>query len=297
VWVDEVARDVATIAERTLDARIQVTADLDCPRAIVGDRAQVEQVVMNLVMNARDAMPDGGQLALRTRSEGDMVVLEVVDTGHGVPEELRDRIFEPYFSTRSRDGQRGAGLGLATVYGIVEAHRGTLDVRDNPAGGTIVRVAIPAAAPNVQRETAVVQETEAVTSVTSDAGLVMVVEDEPAIRRATSNALELLGYDVVCAEDGVQAVAIFEARHAELCGVVLDLAMPRLDGRRTYETMRAIDAEVPVLLTSGYAQEGEVQSVLDLGVKAFLPKPYDARTLAAALSRVVRGRREAVARP
>ena len=285
VSLGDVVANVVNIVQRATDSRIEVTMDVDTDRPVIGDESQLEQVVMNLAVNARDAMPSGGRMGLRVRREGETVVLEVSDTGEGIPAELRDRVFEPYFSTRERAGHPGTGLGLATVYGIVEGHGGTIEIDDHRPRGTVMRVRFPAA-PEARCRDSIPGPPPG--PPVSGQGLLLVVEDHDVVRHAATATLEALGYRVIAAADGLEAVHLFEQRHDELAGVLLDLAMPGMDGRQTYEQLRRIDARVPVLLTTGYAMNEEVQGILDLGVRGFIQKPYDARSLAEALSRIVR---------
>ena len=144
VQVNEVVEGVEQIVRRTLGSDIQVSLSLGCRAEVLGERTQLEQVVMNLVLNARDAMTGGGALALRTRDEGGEVIVEVADTGTGIPPALRQRVFEPYFTTRVGVG---TGLGLATVFGIVQGHGGNITALDNEPRGTLMRVRLPAAPP------------------------------------------------------------------------------------------------------------------------------------------------------
>jgi CheY-like chemotaxis protein len=285
------------LLRRTLDPRIEVTLDLGASRhEIAGDVSQLEQVLMNLVFNARDAMPDGGRLVLRTRNieltgedarsplkPGLQLIVEVCDSGVGIDPSVRDRIFEPYFTTKIAGAQRGSGLGLATAYGIVESHHGTIEAIDAQPRGTIMRLTFPLAPPSATRRTPVVTREPA----RSGTGTVLLVEDEALVRVATFRTLKQLGYRVIACEDGDEAVEIFRERHTEITAVMLDMMMPRMSGRQTYVAMREIDPEVRVLLTTGFAHNEEVQRILSLGVRGFIAKPYELTSLSQALAKVI----------
>ncbi len=279
IAVDDIVRSVADIFSRATTGRIEFVTDLQAPRTIVGDRSQLEQVVMNLLINARDAIAGQGQVMIRTRCEGDRVMLEIEDDGPGVPVELRQRIFEPYFSTKQGLAQGGTGLGLATAYGIVDAHRGSITLLEGRSGGALFRVELPASD----------STTPAIPPVTKDdavrrgSGLVLVVDDHPALRLAARRILELAGYRVLTATDGLDGVEVFDAHRADISLVLLDMSMPRLDGRGAFLAMRALDPGVPILLTTGYTLNEEVQALLDFGRAGFLPKPFDAAELTVAV--------------
>lgn len=286
VSLTDVVHRVATILLRTFDRRIEIALRLAPEGAdVIGDSAQLEQVVMNLAMNARDAMPEGGRLTLRTRVEGDKAILEVADTGCGIPPELRERIFEPYFTTKTSGPNRGTGLGLATVWGIIETHRGTIDVQPNQPRGTVMRIELPRAPADAPTRSD--SSRPARTPPRTGTGTVLVVEDEPLVRAASARALEVLGYRVLTAGDGVEALDVFAHEAEAIDVVVLDLIMPRMDGRQTYLAMRRLRPDVAVLLTTGFALNDEAQAVLDLGVREFLAKPYDLETLGEAVARLV----------
>ena len=264
---------------------------------VLGDQSQIEQVIMNLVVNARDAVKGSGHVRVRTRSEtlaaapvgavgmasaGRYVVLEVADDGPGIPAALRERVFEPYFTTKTKGADRGTGLGLATVLGIVESHGGSCEIAGGLEGrGTTLRIYLPAA------ERAAKSPTIAKPIVArTGSGMLLVVDDDPVVRRAVAAALGNLGYTTVEAENGMDAVDIYRTHHDELRAVVLDMVMPGMNGKATYLALREIDPDVAVVLMSGYTMNDEVQEILDLGVRAFVSKPYAVEALANALAEI-----------
>ncbi|HZU98759.1 MAG TPA: ATP-binding protein [Planctomycetota bacterium] len=288
--LDAVVNSMREIIQRTLDRRIVVTFDLRSKSDVLADLSQLEQVVMNLVVNARDAIEGSGAIAVRTRDvvtepgAKPSVVLEVADTGTGIDPAIRDRIFEPYFTTKTKGDAKGTGLGLATVYGIVQAHGGSIDFADNAPRGTVFSVRLPAVGAS-PTESAHPSGPRA--AVPRGHGKVLLVEDEPLVRAACGRALQEMGYEVLSVADGVEAVEAYRARSAEVRAVILDMVMPRMGGRETYLALREIQPAVPVLLTTGFALNEEAQAILDLGVRGFLAKPYDVDALAGALDRII----------
>ncbi|GAC1300082.1 MAG: hypothetical protein NVSMB23_31010 [Myxococcales bacterium] len=279
VSVNEVVAGTAQLLQRTLGPGVRVETQLLAQGDVKGDLSQLEQVVMNLVVNARDAMPDGGSIRLRTRDDEGSVVLEVADTGTGIAPELRDRIFEPYFTTKAGVG---TGLGLATVFGIVSSHGGTVEALDNEPRGTLMRVRLPASFLEAEPRPASVPAA----ILHRGSGVVLLVDDEPLVRAETARGLRTLGYDTVTCGSGDEAVEILRRDPGRIAAVVLDLLMPGMDGRATYAALRRIAPAVRVLLTTGFANNEEVQRLLDAGVRGFLPKPYDLAALSEALARV-----------
>ena len=292
----DAARSVLAILERTTDPRIRIESDLAAdPAEIVGDPSQLEQVLLNLVLNARDALPSAGRIAVRTRRfyldeaqaavlpplrPGSFVVLEVEDDGPGIPREIRSRIFEPYFTTKNSGPQRGTGLGLATVWGIVQSLGGSIEVLDGNPRGTLMRVLLPAAAPRLEAGPPPPQRLEQ--RIRKGSGAVLLVEDDPRVRAAAVLALRTLGHEVLMADDGAAGVAVFRAERSRIVAIVLDLAMPLMNGREALEKIREIDATVPVVLTTAVPLGADVQRMIDLGAH-LLPKPYDLASLSSAL--------------
>jgi PAS domain S-box-containing protein len=285
-------RNMSEVLRRALDPSIQVDVQLQATRdEVAGDLSQLEQVLMNLAFNARDAMADGGQLTLRTYDllveddpvlkSGPHIVLEVADTGAGIDPQIRDRMFEPYVSTK----QRGGGLGLATVYAIVEAHGGHIEALDHQPRGTVVRVMLPSVASGALPRAADPERPRG--PIASGSGTVLLVEDEALVRVATFRALRQLGYQVIACGDGDEAVEIFRDRKQDIRAVMLDVAMPKMGGRQTYLALRGIDPGVRVLLIAGGSHDGEVERILSLGAREYLPKPFELRALSQALERII----------
>jgi two-component system cell cycle sensor histidine kinase/response regulator CckA len=246
-----------------------------------GDPSQLNQLLVNLCINANEAMPRGGTLTIVTSDAaidgaaclalnlqpGDYVLLRVSDSGVGMTEEVKSRIFEPFFTTKTGRSAAGTGLGLATVYGIVHLHHGAISVESAAGAGSSFAIYLPKGA--LTRE-----QIAAETPRQEGTGLILVVEDEPLLRSFTTAALARLGYRTLTADDGEDGVGMFRTHHRDLTGVILDLKMPKKDGREAFYDMRSIDPSVPVLICSGYGDNEEAQGLITLGAKGLLPKPF-----------------------
>lgn len=292
VSLNEVIANMRELLQRTI-AGLQLEFRLDAREGgvVVGDQAQLEQVVMNLVVNARDAVAGVGRVSVSTRNTqlesapagatgaiqpGSVVIFEVADDGPGIAPNDRDRIFEPYFTTKERGPDRGTGLGLATVLGIVESHQGAIELGTGIDGrGTTMRVYLPAA-----KTLPMAEKTPPPRAALDGRGTVMVVDDDQLVRRALGGAIRTLGYDVLEAASGQDAVELRKKHGARIGAVVLDLVMPGMSGRATFLALRAIAPDVRVLLMSGFTMNDDVQELLALGVRSFLSKPYSIDTLA-----------------
>ncbi|HVY45295.1 MAG TPA: response regulator, partial [Minicystis sp.] len=289
--INEAAADVVKLMRLAVDRRIDMIADLRASSDVSGDRAQLEQIVMNLVVNAREAMRERGTVVVRTYEHeldadsaarlgiaaGPVVALEVEDDGPGIDPAIRDRIFEPYFTTK-RGADRGRGLGLATVFGIVRSHAGAVEVASRAPHGTVMRVVLPRAAngPGVEPLTTA-------PAPTPGRGTILVIDDEPLVRKATSAALRHLGYDVIGAADGDEGVTLYRESRAAIRLVLLDMVMPRMDGHATLSALREIDPDVRVLLTTGNAAD-DGDPAAELGVAGLITKPYGLEELSAAIA-------------
>ena len=261
------------------------------------DRAQFEQVLLNLFVNAWQAMPGGGELFVETRNAffdaaqaaaagldpGRHVQVAVRDTGVGVDPAIRERIFEPFFSTKDRG--RGTGLGLASAYGIVRVHGGAIAVESLPAHGATFTITLPASGKPVVAPPPLPEE------VVPGAGTVLLVDDEPVILNVGRELLEHLGFKVLVAESGERAVELFRAHRGRIDAVVLDMVMPGLSGGETFDRLREIDPGVRVLLSSGYSIDSQAREILARGCHDFIQKPYDLKGFSRKLRAVIERRR------
>ena len=258
-----VVTDIHGLLARTIgeDVTLVVRGTADLP-AIRADRGQIEQVLINLAVNARDAMPDGGTLTIRLgttvldedyarlhpqTAPGHYVELSVSDTGVGMAPEITSRIFEPFFTTKAKD--KGTGLGLATVHGIVAGSGGSLSVYSEPGMGTTFRALFPPA----QGHAVVVDEPAEAPAVGGHGETILVVEDEPAVRQLTARILRRGGYAVIEAASGTEALALAADHHFNM--LLTDLVMPQVSGPELAERIRQMHPGVPVLFMSGYSQD------------------------------------------
>ncbi|MCL4477200.1 MAG: response regulator [Nitrospirae bacterium] len=280
--------DVFKIITRTFDRAIEITTTLkDDLWTIDGDRSQLEHVILNLCLNARDAMPSGGRLHIETmnvelRKEeiqhpwlrpGRYAALRVADTGMGMNEEVKKHIFEPFFTTKEKG--KGTGMGLAMVYGVVKNHDGFITVDSEIGKGSSLTIYLPAVEKEARKEE--VEER----SLPHGKGTILVVDDEEFIRIFARETLEKLGYQVMEASNGLEAVEIYSARKKEIDLVILDLIMPKMGGEETFRNLKTIDPEVKVLISSGYGIGEQTKEMMsDTGIRGFVQKPYTVAEIA-----------------
>ena len=260
---------------------------------IEADYGQIELVLFNLFINAADAMPDGGKLVLKTMnaSHDDMtakpynpepgayVLLTVTDAGIGMDEKTQERIFDPFFTTKGMG--RGTGLGLASVYGIIKSHGGYIDVVSRKGRGTTFSVYLPASA----RE--VLKPVEGTDRVLAGSGTILLADDEEEVLNVGKEMLEAIGYQVLTATNGREAVEIYEKRKAEIDCVVLDMIMPDMGGGEAYDRMKDTDSHVKAILLSGYSIDGEATEIMERGCDGFIQKPFNVEQLSTALTEVL----------
>ncbi|MBI5423074.1 MAG: PAS domain S-box protein [Opitutae bacterium] len=296
----DLLREVALIIQETFPRDIEVHREVaeDLPM-VRGDATQLHQVLLNLAVNARDAMPQGGTLTLRARAEqvatrrngftgelppGAYVVLSVRDTGQGMTPAVRERIFEPFFTTKPRG--KGTGLGLPTVLGIVRSHGGIVEVDSTPGGGSEFRVYLPAIAPEKVDSAAPIP----LATVAGRGRLVLVCDDEPSVREVASSVLRHAGFEVVEAGNGREALVIFSERRGAIALVLMDIMMPLLTGDRAAADIRRQEPGLPVIFMSGLMDLDAVQAATkdtDGQAPALLKKPFAAGDLLAAVARAV----------
>jgi PAS domain S-box-containing protein len=290
--------EMERIARETFPRSIHIQTQL-CkqPWLITADATQIQQVLMNLWVNARDAMPLGGTLISRVENvnvtaeeillhpkakPGPYVFISVTDTGTGIAPDLLDKIFDPFFTTKPV-GQ-GTGLGLPTVLGIVESHGGFLQVDSEVGKGTVFKVYLPAAPAEKERDT---KQAESASLPRGNGELVIVVDDEPAIRDIASRILATHGYRPLTACEGNEALALFDQNRDRVKAVVSDLMMPRMDGPTTIRAMRKINPAIKVVMITGLGEEGRVAEAKAAGSDLVLSKPFTAEQLLLALKQLL----------
>ena len=297
VAINRALDDISVLLRRLLGSTVALDLELEQPgRTVRVDPTQLDQVLVNLVVNARDAMPAGGRLTLRTGHmdlfrplirdketipPGHYVMVEVQDTGVGIPREVLPRIFEPFFTTRRERG--GNGLGLSTVHGIIRQSDGFVAVDSAVGKGTRVRVYLPRLVEEAATVT-VAPACVALAPAASRTGTILLVDDEDGVRRVAERALARHGWTVLPAASGEQALALLNDRGlaAELSALVSDVAMPGLDGAALVEAVRAIRPGLPAILMSGYVEDGFRKRLTEAEIH-FMPKPYAMRDLVSAV--------------
>jgi PAS domain S-box-containing protein len=280
---NQVIDTVRTMLARLVGERVEMVTDLDETVGFVKiDPGQLEQALMNLAVNARDAMPQGGRLMIRTRSRPEHVRIEVIDTGVGMNEAVRGRVFEPFFTTK-RAGE-GTGLGLATVKSIVEQAGGTIAVHSEPGRGTTFMIDLP-----VCRESPAVASPVAPTPPPSNREVILLVEDEAAVRVLEQRVLEIGRYEVLVAADGEEALALLDRHAGPIDLLVTDVVMPGISGRELAEAAARRRPGLRALFLSGYTPD----EVLKQGVRTeeahFLQKPFTPSALLAKVRDILAG--------
>ncbi len=297
VNMHEIIEEVMQILEHSIDKRIALSAELSAQSPmIMGDPTQLENALMNMALNARDAMPNGGCLRFATQAchldeiycrtlpyelkPGPFLQVSVSDTGIGMDRELQKRIFDPFFTTK--EVGKGTGLGMASVYGTVKHHNGAINVYSEVGRGSCFKLYFPLTDLDMGRV-----EASAELEPTPGNQVVLVVEDEALVGEMLTHMLEHLGHQVILLKDGQEAVEFYAEAGEFVDLVILDLVMPRLCGKDTFRELRKINPGVRVLLSSGYSVDGEAQLLFDEGALGFLQKPYKIVELGRVLSEVL----------
>jgi PAS domain S-box-containing protein len=291
-------KDIETIIRDTFPKNIR--RDVYFPESawtILGDPTQLHQILLNLCVNARDAMPDGGNLAISVENvllddqyasmniqarPGRYVIINVTDSGEGIPGDILDKIFDPFFTTK--EVGKGTGLGLSTVMAIVKSHGGFVNVYSEVGKGSSFKVYLPAL------ETSAKNHTDTVSLSTLPRGngeRVLIVDDETSILTITSQTLEAFGYKTITASDGAEAIAIYAQHRNKIAVILTDMAMPVMDGPATIRALIKVNPAVKIIAATGLKTEGSEAKAMHAGVKHFLSKPYTASTLLKTLRAVL----------
>jgi PAS domain S-box-containing protein len=279
--LNTVVRETRDLLTRTLGEDITVVTELDADlHAVRADRTKMEQVLLNLVVNARAAMPDGGTLRIETGNADGAVTLSVADDGHGMEPEVAQRAFEPFFTTRPK-GQ-GVGLGLATAYGAVTDAGGTIHIQSAPGAGTTVHIRLPATAVPDEHRAHADDEPP-----TGDGESVLLVEDEDAVRQMLLRQLDNAGYRVRAAASPLEALEVFTADPRSFDMLLTDVVMPGMSGTQLASRLRAVRGDLPVLFMSGYTTGPAPGGHMLPDDGSLLHKPFDRATLLAAIHRTL----------
>ena len=284
--------EVRELLERTIPKMIDVELNLaDNLKMVNADPAQLKQVLMNLAVNAKDAMPEGGKLLIETQSvtldqefcrryaevkPGDYVLFSISDTGHGMGKETLEHIFDPFYTTK--EVGKGTGLGLAIVYGIIKNHEGYITCYSRPEVGTTFRIYLPTIEPEtVPVDVLIAPEPKGFARGGNET--ILLVDDEEFIRELGVDVLGRAGYTVLTASNGENALELYQQERARIDLVILDLIMPGMGGSKCLEELLKMDPETRVLIASGYSPDGPTKGALETGAKGFVSKPYDTSQL------------------
>jgi two-component system cell cycle sensor histidine kinase/response regulator CckA len=279
---------VRHLLARTIPKMIQIELCLaDGLRVVNADPVQMQQMLMNLAINAKDAMPEGGRLVIETRNAsldeeyckvhvgatpGEYVLLSMADNGHGMDRKTLTRIFEPFFTTK--EFGKGTGLGLAVVYGIVKGHDGHIMCYSEPGEGTIFKIYLP-----VIERVAETAEARAEFSVRGGTEVILLVDDEQSVLRLGERILKSSGYTVLTAPDGEGALGIYRSQKELIHLVMLDLIMPGMGGKRCLEELIKVNPEVKVVIASGFSTDGGESTLMGAGARGYVSKPYEIRQM------------------
>ncbi|WP_028585326.1 ATP-binding response regulator [Desulfogranum mediterraneum] len=284
VDVHSLIKDTVLILQRSIDKRIEIVVKTDAAQSMVqGDNSELSNALLNIGINARDAMPNGGLLTITTKnrlindshtastlelSKGQYLELSVADTGTGMSDEVRNKAFEPFFSTK--EPGKGTGLGLASVYGTIKSHSGTIRLESSPGKGTTFTLLLPTST-KVAKHPRPTPHPDLEEKIQ---GTVLLVDDEENVRTIGSALLVELGLEVLTAKNGRQAVDIVQAQQDKISLIILDMIMPELNGHDCFQEIKKIMPDARVLICSGYAPDETVAKLLREGVLALIKKPF-----------------------
>lgn len=278
----QVIYNTVSLLSNTIDRRITMKTDLMAQsHTVIGDSAQLQNVLMNLCINAAQAMPNGGSIQITTRSllPEQHIEIKISDEGCGIPDELLPKIYDPFFTTKPQG--KGTGLGLSAVLGTVQQHSGTIDVESTTNKGTIFTIKLPTAPNEAPKKKTTENER-------SGAGRILLIEDEPAIRLITSKMLTRLGYEVIATENGDAGLKKFKEDDAQYDLVVLDMEMPEMNGHDCFFAMKKINPTLRAILTSGYSEGHNVEAMLENGLCGVVDKPFSPLELSNAVHNALR---------
>ena len=299
VNVHKIIEEVVSILEHSIDKRIEVKRELKAsPAMINGDPTQLQNALLNLSLNARDALPNGGEILFTTENvkmedvfsredwskavKGRYLKICVIDDGTGLDDNMKKHIFEPFYTTKGPG--KGTGMGLASVYGMVKNHNGAINVSSVYGEGTIFSLYFPLLEDREESE-----KTEPKQVPARKEARILLADDEELVRNLVYNMLRSLGHKVVVCKDGLEAVELYRQSWQGIDLVILDMMMPRMNGRDAFIKMRSINRDIKALLISGFSIEGEAQSLIDAGMKGFLQKPFNFSDFAKTVEKALAG--------
>ena len=292
-----VIHTVFNLLQHTIDKRIKIVERLNARyNTVMGDYAQLQNAFLNLALNARDAMPEGGTLTFTTetvgpggavsRSPGDDIEpgsflrITVSDTGTGMDEKTKLRAFEPFFTTKAQG--KGTGLGLASVYGTIKNHNGLIELESEPGKGTTFTIFLPLALRHAEEA-----RTEIPKAVVKGSATVLVIDDEEDVRTITGGILSKLGYAVVTCKDGADGTEYYKNHFAEIDVIIVDMLMPRMSGYDCIKYLKRTNPEAKILISSGYSLVSDTQKIIAKGIAGFIQKPFEVEELSQTLMKVL----------
>ena len=287
--------EATAILERSIDKRITLNSKLEAScHEVIGDPSQLQNTILNIGLNARDAMPDGGDLTITTEnvelnekycqsssanlSPGNYILISISDTGTGIPRDIVDNIFEPFFTTKEQG--KGTGLGLAAVYGAVREHKGDVRVYSELEEGSVFHIFLPVQKHSISSQAS----TSEITPVVSRGQTILLIDDEDIIRTVGSHTLEDMGFEVILAENGEEGVAMYREHRYTIDLVILDMVMPRMNGREAFRAIRKLDSQAKVIMSSGFAKDAKMAELIEEGLAGFIKKPFRQSELSKILS-------------
>jgi len=297
VNVNEVVMEIMTMIFETFPKTLTYAQNFEKGIPFINaDRSQLYQVLLNLCVNARDAMPNGGLLTINTRvvpganlrtkrpdiTDNDYVCIEISDTGEGMTEDIRKRIFEPFFTTKGIG--KGTGLGLAVVFGVVQTHKGFADVESEKGKGTIFRLYLPA---TQAAEPVIEKEEETLEEIPGGTETLLVVEDEEMLMMSLQMVLLEKGYNVLTAMDGMEALKVYYENKNDIALVLTDLGLPTITGLEVCQRIKDIKSNERMILATGYLDPEMKSEFLKAGIQHFLFKPYDLKIVLKTLRKVL----------
>ncbi|HUI67019.1 MAG TPA: PAS domain-containing protein [Nitrospirota bacterium] len=295
--VNAIVREVVALLSRIIEKNVTIVfaADFNLHHAVC-DAGQIQQAVINICLNGRDAMPRGGTLTVKTENvrleirdvqffvdvpPGDYVRISVADTGMGMDRETRERLFEPFFTTK----EKGTGLGLALAYGTIKKHGGFIQVFSEPGKGSTFEVNLPAC---MSDETCVKKKDNV--GLRRGSETILVVDDEPMVKQLAKDVLTRYGYTVLTAGGGEEAIDVFRQRSAEIDAVILDMVMPAMEGREVFRRLQELKPGVKVIVSSGYSQDQDADELILQGARSFVQKPFRIAELVQVVGAVLEGK-------
>lgn len=283
VRVNDLIKELINILNETFPKTIEFNIQLeDQLPSIIADQNQLHSVLLNLCLNARDAMPDGGKLTITTRAvssdhiskyknliSNKYIAVEITDTGKGMEQATLERIFEPFFTTKELG--KGTGLGLAVAYGIIEQHNSFIEAESKVGAGTVFRLYFPVLVGEVHTEK---EYAGTIKDIRGGNETILLVEDEEYLAKSTKIVLQEKGYTVLTAQDGEEAIKIYSSKKEEISLVLSDLGLPRIDGQELFNRLKQANPELKFIVASGYIRPEKRTAMSQAGVKAFVQKPY-----------------------